>query len=56
MARPLRIEYAEGLYHITCRSNEGKYIFNDDHDRIRLVGYFEKNMNRYNVVNLKLKT
>ena len=56
MVRPLRIEYAGGLYHITCRGNKGKYIFTDDHNRIRLVGYLEKNMNRYNVVNLKLKT
>ena len=50
MARPLRIEYEGGLYHITCKGNEGKDIFIDDHDRIRFLGYLEKNINRYNVI------
>ena len=33
MARPLRIEYDGGLYHITSRGNERKAIFKDAGDR-----------------------
>ena len=33
MARPLRIEKADGWYHITARGNERKAIFRDDRDR-----------------------
>jgi putative transposase len=33
MARPLRIEYPGAVYHVTCRGNEKKAIFRDDHDR-----------------------
>jgi len=33
MARQLRIEYAGACYHVMCRGNGGKSIYNDDHDR-----------------------
>jgi putative transposase len=33
MARPLRIEFAGALYHITSRGNERRRIFRDDVDR-----------------------
>ena len=33
MARPLRLEFAGALYHITSRGNEGRPIFRDDRDR-----------------------
>ncbi len=33
MARPLRIEYAGAVYHVTSRGNEKKPIFKDDADR-----------------------
>ncbi len=33
MARPLRIQYEDALYHVTCRGNERKAIFRDDHDK-----------------------
>jgi putative transposase len=33
MARPLRIFYPNAVYHVTCRGNERKNIFRDDHDR-----------------------
>src|SRR5512142_2829670 len=32
MSRPLRIEYAGAVYHITNRGNDKKAIFKDDHD------------------------
>jgi hypothetical protein len=34
MTRPLRIEYAGAVYHITSRGNEKKPVFKDDQDRI----------------------
>jgi len=30
MTRPLRIEYAGAVYHITSRGNEKKPVFKDD--------------------------
>jgi len=33
MARPLRIDYSDAYYHVTCRGNERKNIFQDDRDR-----------------------
>ena len=33
MARPLRIDYVDAHYHVTCRGNEGRKIFRDDEDR-----------------------
>ncbi|WP_347989841.1 hypothetical protein [Methylomonas sp. AM2-LC] len=34
MARPLRIELAGGLYHVTSRGNARHDIFLDDDDRL----------------------
>lgn len=33
MARPLRIEYPGAWYHITCRGNERRAIYDDNNDR-----------------------
>ena len=33
MARPLRIQFAGAVYHVTCRGNEKKDIFRQDDDR-----------------------
>ena len=35
MARPLRIDYPDAFYHVTCRGNERREIFKDDRDRRR---------------------
>jgi putative transposase len=37
MARPLRIEYAGAVYHITSRGNERKPVFKGDQDRINFL-------------------
>ncbi|MFN8008243.1 MAG: transposase [Terriglobia bacterium] len=37
MARPLRIQYEGGLYHVTLRGNERKAIVRDDEDRHRFL-------------------
>src|SRR5229473_7200472 len=33
MARPLRISYPNAFYHVSCRGNDRRLIFRDDHDR-----------------------
>lgn len=33
MARPLRIEFPGGVYHVSSRGNERGTIFRDDEDR-----------------------
>lgn len=37
MARPLRISYPNAFYHVTCRGNNRRVIFHDDHDRMRFL-------------------
>jgi REP element-mobilizing transposase RayT len=37
MARPLRILYPNAFYHVTCRGNDRRVIFRDDHDRVRFL-------------------
>ena len=33
MARPLRIQYRDAYYHVTCRGNDRRSIYRDDSDR-----------------------
>ena len=40
MARPLRISYPNAFYHVTCRGNDRRVIFRDDHDRTRFLERF----------------
>jgi REP element-mobilizing transposase RayT len=47
MARPLRIEYAEAVYHITSRGNARRSIFKDDKDRGMLLNILKKVNDRY---------
>ena len=37
MTRPLRILYPNAFYHVTCRGNNRRVIFRDDHDRTRFL-------------------
>ncbi len=48
MARPLRIEYAGAVYHITSRGNEGKPVFRSDQDRINFLNTLQHVNKRYN--------
>ena len=50
MGRPLRIEYAGGLYHITSRGNERKKIFLDDGDRKKFLGILEEYHDRFGIL------
>ena len=47
MARPLRIEFAGGLYHVTSRGNAREAIYHDDEDREMFLALLEKACKRY---------
>ncbi len=47
MARPLRIEFAGALYHVTSRGNEGADIFFRDDDRRAFLGTLERVCGRF---------
>ena len=47
MSRPLRIELAGGLFHVTARGNKRKEIFSDDADRLRWLELLALVCDRY---------
>jgi len=47
MSRPLRIEYAGAVYHVTSRGNEKKPVFKDDHDREAFLNTLQHVNKRY---------
>lgn len=47
MARPLRIEFSGGLYHITSRGNARQDIFTDNHDRVKFLNLLDNTRARY---------
>jgi putative transposase len=49
MARPLRIEFEDAIYHLCARGNERQRIFRDDHDRNRFLALLERSLERYEV-------
>jgi REP element-mobilizing transposase RayT len=49
MARPLRVQYPNAVYHITCRGNEQKPIFRDDRDRSIFLKKLIESMDIYGV-------
>ena len=48
MARPLRIEYAGAVYHVTSRGNEKKPVFRTDTDRQNFLKTLQHVNKRYN--------
>lgn len=48
MSRPLRIEYAGAVYHVTSRGNEKKPVFKDDYDREVFLNTLQHVNKRYN--------
>ena len=48
MARPLRLELAGGLYHVTSRGDRREVIFVDDADRFIWLDLFGKTCSRFN--------
>lgn len=50
MSRPLRIEYAGALYHLTSRGDRREAIYEDDEDRQRFLDTLAEVAERYNWV------
>lgn len=48
MARPLRIEFVGGLYHITSRGNARQHIYFDNRDRTTFLELIDKTRTRFN--------
>ncbi len=49
MARQLRIDYPYAFYHVTCRGNERKDIYRDDHDRSIFLEKLQASLGIYTV-------
>lgn len=47
MARPLRIEFPDALYHVTSRGNERRPIFRDDIDRRMFLAFLGQAVTRF---------
>jgi REP element-mobilizing transposase RayT len=47
MSRPLRIQFAGALYHVTSRGNERRAIGLDDHDRRRRLDWLRRTVTTY---------
>lgn len=47
MARPLRIEYAGALYHVTSRGDRREAIYRDDDDRLIWLDVFSQVCSRF---------
>ena len=50
MPRPARIEYTNGLYHVTSRGNGRQRIFFDDDNRERFLQQLKDNLETYDVI------
>jgi len=50
MARPLRLEFAGALYHITARGDGQEDIYRSDEDRVCWLEVFEEVLRRFNWV------
>ncbi|WKZ14642.1 MAG: hypothetical protein QY317_12110 [Candidatus Jettenia caeni] len=50
MARPLRTQYENALYHVTCRGNERKAIFKDDHDKNVFLELLRDGLKTYTII------
>ncbi|RRQ21110.1 transposase [Thiohalobacter thiocyanaticus] len=48
MARPLRIEVAGGLYHVTARGDRREDIYADEADRLHWLSIFDGVCDRFN--------
>lgn len=49
MARALRIEFEDAIYHVCARGNERQKVFRDDRDREQFLRLLERSRERYAV-------
>jgi putative transposase len=47
MARPLRLEFENALYHVTSRGNERRPIFRSDRDRKTFLAFLGQTVQRF---------
>ena len=47
MARPLGPELPGGIYHVTARGNERRWIFRDDADRLAFLDVLARVLDRF---------
>src|SRR5919201_1630875 len=47
MARPLRVEFEDAIYHLCMRGNARQRIFWDDGDRVRFLELLEQSAGRF---------
>jgi putative transposase len=47
MARPLRIEFAHALYHVTSRGNDRQKVFRDERDYLRRLDWLRRTVETY---------
>jgi hypothetical protein len=47
VARPLRIEFEDALYHICARGNARERIFHSDAERVRFLQLLEQSAKRF---------
>jgi putative transposase len=50
MARPIRVEFENAVYHVTARGNERRDIYRDVPDRQRFLETLEEAVERFGVV------
>jgi REP element-mobilizing transposase RayT len=50
MARPIRVEFEDAVYHVTARGNERREIYRDAPDRLRFLETLEEAAQRFGVV------
>ena len=49
MARPIRVEFPDAVYHVTARGNERQPIVREDPDRERFLETLEQMVQRFGV-------
>ena len=50
MARPIRLEFPNALYHVMSRGNGGENIFVEAADKLAFLELFEELLSRYDVI------
>ena len=50
MARPIRVQFEDGVYHVAARGNERRPIYRDDQDRVRFLETVEEACERFRLV------
>ena len=49
MARALRLQFEDAIYHLWARGNRRDVIFTDDKDRLRFLELLQQSLRRYDV-------